>query len=168
MTVEPKTLQKVNTAMKKVIVILLQLLLNITVLAQNPKFASTDLNLRSGPSTSSQVLAIIPSGTSIQIAENCAWARVYYDRIVGYVDSKYLTTAQIINSQSPVITAQKQRTKKKTKYYTNVDGHKVEVPRLSDSVPVGATALCRDGTYSFSRNRRGTCSHHGGVAKWLE
>ncbi|WP_289144502.1 DUF3761 domain-containing protein, partial [uncultured Bacteroides sp.] len=29
-------------------------------------------------------------------------------------------------------------------------------------------ALCRDGTYSFSKSRRGTCSHHGGVAKWLK
>lgn len=33
--------------------------------------------------------------------------------------------------------------------------------------PVGATAVCRDGTYSFSAHRSGTCSHHGGVAKWL-
>ena len=31
----------------------------------------------------------------------------------------------------------------------------------------GATAICRDGTYSYSANRRGTCSHHGGVAQWL-
>lgn len=34
--------------------------------------------------------------------------------------------------------------------------------------PPGATALCRDGTYSFSKHRSGTCSHHGGVAKWLK
>jgi hypothetical protein len=33
--------------------------------------------------------------------------------------------------------------------------------------PAGATARCRDGTYSFSRTRSGTCSHHGGVARWL-
>lgn len=33
--------------------------------------------------------------------------------------------------------------------------------------PPGATARCRDGTYSFSRHRSGTCSHHGGVAVWL-
>jgi hypothetical protein len=38
-------------------------------------------------------------------------------------------------------------------------------PRTS-SVPNGATARCRDGTYSFSANRRGTCSHHKGVAVW--
>ena len=30
----------------------------------------------------------------------------------------------------------------------------------------GPSALCRDGTYSYSSGR-GTCSHHGGVAQWL-
>lgn len=36
------------------------------------------------------------------------------------------------------------------------------------SAPPGATALCRDGTYSYSKHHSGTCSHHGGVAKWLD
>ena len=36
------------------------------------------------------------------------------------------------------------------------------------SAPRGATALCRDGSYSFSQHRSGTCSHHGGVAMWLD
>ena len=37
------------------------------------------------------------------------------------------------------------------------------------SAPSGAppTARCRDGTYSFNKHRRGTCSHHGGVYAWL-
>jgi hypothetical protein len=30
----------------------------------------------------------------------------------------------------------------------------------------GATALCRDGTLSYSAHHRGTCSHHGGVRTW--
>ena len=34
-------------------------------------------------------------------------------------------------------------------------------------VPEGASARCRDGTYSFSRHHSGTCSRHGGVAQWL-
>ncbi len=34
------------------------------------------------------------------------------------------------------------------------------------SIPAGATAHCADGTYSFSLNHRGTCSHHGGVVQW--
>jgi hypothetical protein len=52
-------------------------------------------------------------------------------------------------------------------YYTNVEGVRVRRPTFSESVPAGASAQCRDGSYSFSRNRRGTCSHHGGVARWL-
>ena len=28
------------------------------------------------------------------------------------------------------------------------------------------TAICRDGTLSYSKNRQGTCSHHGGVKSW--
>jgi len=33
--------------------------------------------------------------------------------------------------------------------------------------PTGATAKCKDGTYSKSQHRSGTCSKHGGVAEWL-
>ncbi|OGI84555.1 hypothetical protein A3A07_03235 [Candidatus Nomurabacteria bacterium RIFCSPLOWO2_01_FULL_41_52] len=52
-------------------------------------------------------------------------------------------------------------------YYTNVNENTVHSPAYSNSVPAGASAVCRDGTYSFSQNRRGTCSRHGGVAEWL-
>jgi hypothetical protein len=30
----------------------------------------------------------------------------------------------------------------------------------------GATALCNDGTLSYSAHHQGTCSHHHGVAVW--
>ena len=33
--------------------------------------------------------------------------------------------------------------------------------------PTGATAKCKDGTYSKSQHRSGACSGHGGVATWL-
>jgi hypothetical protein len=36
------------------------------------------------------------------------------------------------------------------------------------AAPPGATAQCRDATYSFSQHHSGTCSHHGGVALWLD
>ena len=54
------------------------------------------------------------------------------------------------------------------RYYTNSAGERVQSPTYSNTVPAGATAQCRDGTYSFSRNHRGTCSHHGGVSRWLD
>lgn len=48
--------------------------------------------------------------------------------------------------------------------YINSQGNYVPSP---SSDPTGATAKCSDGTYSYSQSRRGTCSHHGGVAIWL-
>jgi hypothetical protein len=49
-------------------------------------------------------------------------------------------------------------------YYRNVSGHCVHRP---SSDPTGATAVCNDGTYSYSEHASGTCSHHGGVARWI-
>lgn len=52
-------------------------------------------------------------------------------------------------------------------YYTAVSGHQVHRPVQASSAPAGASAQCRDRSWSFSESRRGTCSHHGGVARWL-
>ena len=53
--------------------------------------------------------------------------------------------------------------------YVNKQGNVVHRPAhtVSGQAPTGATAQCQDGSYSFSQSHRGTCSHHGGVAKWL-
>jgi hypothetical protein len=42
------------------------------------------------------------------------------------------------------------------------------VAAAGNSDPTGATAKCKDGTYSKSQHHSGTCSHHGGVAEWLK
>lgn len=47
-------------------------------------------------------------------------------------------------------------------YYPSLD---YEADDYSD--PGLPSAICRDGTLSYSAHRRGTCSHHGGVAQWL-
>jgi hypothetical protein len=54
-------------------------------------------------------------------------------------------------------------------HYINKDGQAVHSPSKSKSgkVPDGASAQCRDGSYSFSQHHSGTCSRHGGVARWL-
>ena len=59
-------------------------------------------------------------------------------------------------------------------YYTNGQGHQVPRPcgnwrTEGASPPPGTTALCEDGTYSFSEHPyyKYTCSSHGGVAKHL-
>lgn len=51
--------------------------------------------------------------------------------------------------------------------YFNRYGQIVHRPVRAVHAPAGATARCRDGSWSFSLHHRGTCSHHGGVAVWL-
>jgi hypothetical protein len=54
-------------------------------------------------------------------------------------------------------------------HYTNSSGKVVHAPAhtVTGAAPAGASAQCRDGSYSFSAHHRGTCSHHGGVAAWM-
>ena len=50
--------------------------------------------------------------------------------------------------------------------YTNSSGHVVSDPKCVTGHVQGETAICRDGSHSFSEHHRGTCSGHGGVAEW--
>ena len=43
----------------------------------------------------------------------------------------------------------------------------VAAASTAGATPVGATAKCKDGTYSMSKTHSGACSRHGGVANWL-
>ncbi|MFI4982700.1 MAG: DUF3761 domain-containing protein, partial [Nevskiales bacterium] len=36
------------------------------------------------------------------------------------------------------------------------------------AAPAGATAKCKDGTYSMAKHHQGACSKHGGVGEWLD
>lgn len=38
---------------------------------------------------------------------------------------------------------------------------------VPDAVEPGATARCKDGSFSHSKQHSGSCSRHGGVAQWL-
>ena len=51
-------------------------------------------------------------------------------------------------------------------HYRNSDGFMVHRPDRVASAAFGrVSAVCRDGTFSYSRHRRGTCNFHGGVAR---
>lgn len=54
------------------------------------------------------------------------------------------------------------------RYYANRSAPVVQslAQVRSSGVPVGATAHCVDGTYSFSQQHSDTCSQNGGVAEW--
>ncbi len=141
------------------------LLLMVTNLFAGYRYTTHNLNLRTGPSTKYSAITIIPQGTSVTIDEDCdcKWIAVSYNGHIGYVSSKFLSKTFSKHSN---YRNQYSRRQSQNRYYTNVDGYRVQSPTYSNSSN-GATAICRDGTYSYSRNRRGTCSHHGGVARWL-
>ena len=42
------------------------------------------------------------------------------------------------------------------------------LPKRHGDDAAGATAQCRDGTYSHEPRQSEPCSKHGGVAKWLD
>lgn len=147
--------------MNKLLLLLCQIIFAFTLNAQDiTKYTTTSLNMRFSADSLSEVLTVIPKGTLVTIAEecDCVWIPIEYNGHIGYVSAKYLSKEQ----PSAVDHAQGN-----VRYYTNSKGERVQSPTKYDAAPEGATALCRDGTYSFSRNRRGTCSRHGGVKKWL-
>ena len=75
-----------------------------------------------------------------------------------------LVTSLVAASAAPAAHVQPAAAFCKQGYYKNVDGKCVHRP---SSDPSGATAKCRDGSYSYSLHASGTCSHHGGVARWI-
>ncbi|MDQ2741592.1 MAG: DUF3761 domain-containing protein [Chloroflexota bacterium] len=51
-------------------------------------------------------------------------------------------------------------------YYRSTDGSMVHRPTRGNVDYGRVTAVCGDGSRSFSHHHQGTCSHHGGVANW--
>ena len=130
---------------------------------------TANLNLRQGASTDAEVITTMRE-RRVVTARGCdsGWCLVEYfsfeqgRTLVGFASSQYL--------QDPFAefqTGSQSSSGNSGRGYINRDGDWVPSPRHSASPPAGATAVCRNGRYSFSRNRRGTCSHHGGVARWL-
>jgi uncharacterized protein YraI len=126
--------------------------------SDTPAVTTAHVNVRTHPLVTSQIVAKLPAGSRVVLG-GCAdgWCRVSAGNMVGYVLEEYLTR------QAPHVQASQ------GKGYINSDGKWVPSPVQTPDgqPPAGATAQCRDGSYSFSQHRQGTCSHHGGVASWL-
>jgi hypothetical protein len=132
------------------------------------KITSGDVNFRTSPEIKENKICMIPIGTVVNIVQDSSeqgnWSRINYNGKIGYVNGNFLKSISS-HSKSP---GYGNPPGKDIKYYKNSNGRKVQSPTHYDSTPAGATAECNDGTYSFSQSRRGTCSHHGGVKRWLK
>jgi hypothetical protein len=73
-----------------------------------------------------------------------------------YTDAVYFAKENLIGLYNP--------TKTSTPTYVIPTPY----PYTAPVYDYGPTALCNDGTYSYSQNHRGTCSWHGGVAVWYK
>ena len=148
--------------MRKIASAVLALCLSASALAaqtQLPDTAYTTaaVSLRAKPDPNARSLGRLAAETPVQVGacEN-GWCQTAVNGLNGYLPRLSLS-------------AEPNGSFKEGSGYTNSKGNRVRSPtRTSDNQPpVGATAQCRDGTFSFSQSRRGTCSHHGGVAKCL-
>lgn len=85
-----------------------------------------------------------------------------------YVNGYYRSNGTYVQpyTRSSPSTSIKTYTPPKPTYYINTTGNKVQSPTFYNSAPAGASAKCRDNTYSFSQHRQGTCNYHGGVQSW--
>ena len=157
--------------MNKLFLLLLLAIASTCCFSQKATTISS-VHLRMEANTASQSKAVLPKNSVVTIQDSTeGWYLVNYNGRVGFVNSGYLIQTNekgTDNYQQSSRQIRHPTSNTQIRYYTNADGNRIQSPTKYDAVPEGATAVCRDGTYSFSRNRRGTCSHHGGVAKWLQ
>jgi Protein of unknown function (DUF3761)/Bacterial SH3 domain len=120
-------------------------------------YTTAAVSLRAKPDPNARSVGRLAAETPVHVVacEN-AWCQTAVNGLNGYLPRLSLS-------------AEPNGAFKEGSGYTNSKGNRVRSPtRTPDNQrPTGASAQCRDGTHSFSQSRRGTCSHHGGVARWL-
>jgi uncharacterized protein YraI len=122
-------------------------------------YTTASLRLRDTPDTNGRILAVMPQGAAVRVIEcERSWCSIVFRSSSGFAAESLLVRSRPVGI--PLSTG---------RGYRNSRGIWMPSPtRTPDGqAPAGASAQCRDGTYSFSMSRRGTCSHHGGVARWL-
>jgi len=128
-----------------------------TTVRETLTYTTTIVTVRAKPLANAQSLGRVDAGVTVRrYSCSAGWCRIARGRLAGYALEEYL-------SSQPTTPPQRAGPG-----YTNSRGEWVPSPTRTpnDSPPPGASARCRDGTYSFSRSRSGTCSHHGGVGQW--
>lgn len=114
---------------------------------------SRHANLRDADSAGATVLEVIPQDASVEvIKQQGAWFLVKTETAQGWMHGNTLKLQSFDVNPNLPLTARRPPQPQPT-----------PEPALDNA---GATARCRDGSLSYSAHRRGTCSHHGGVAVW--
>lgn len=115
--------------------------------------------LHATESLDSRVLVRVPVNSTVSVGTCSAqWCKVTYATTTGSATKESIDAAKLPAAPTDI-----------SRGYRNSQGQLIPFPRKTpdNQPPPGASAQCRDGSYSFSATRRGTCSHHSGVARWL-
>jgi uncharacterized protein YraI len=144
------------------------------------------IRIRRGPGTQYETIGGLVSGTCLSILgrnEDSSWVyMVSEDNKTGWVAAWLLTiegdVAQVsvksVIAPLPTYTVvvavppAKQKTPKPQNSTSTGSQESSNQNTSSQDNTSGASAICVDGTLSYSAHRRGTCSYHGGVAQWLK
>jgi hypothetical protein len=121
-------------------------------------FTTTTVWLLASPTFSGKRVELLPEGAQVRSIKSQQQACIVeFRRLQGYVHQELLRGTPARNPVDP------------GRGYTNSKGQWIPSPAhtVDGHAPDGATARCRDGSYSFSQSARGTCSWHGGVLEWL-
>jgi len=137
---------------------------------------ATNANVRDKPAKGAAVVVTVHKGDLLSLVSTTAIGPWYQIRdsktaTVGWIHGNTITLLQAAETKPASATETERPRTTSTpitgRSYVNVDGIRVPSPVFSPTKPAGASARCRDGSYSFSQHRSGTCSHHGGVAEWF-
>ena len=135
------------------------------------------LSVSTSVATATSVISLVNPTLAVATPLSVSQQQSIHERATGNsVTPTYTPTPTAINANNPSLTPTTipsatavtpilLPTKVPTSTYPSV-----YIPPSDLTIPdngSGASAICNDGTYSYSAHRRGTCSHHGGVAQWL-
>jgi hypothetical protein len=124
-------------------------------------YARGAVNVRSGAGTAHSIAQTLARGDRIEVAtpDSHGWAAAYdwAGRHLGYV---HLPSTHL--RPSPPSNSSDEQPRSRRRFSSSARN-----AASTRGAPSGATARCRDGSLSFSAHRRGTCSHHRGVAEWF-
>ena len=145
------TMNRNKSSQKGAILLVLLIISCLNLWGQGKAVTLKGVNLRKQASQTADKLITIPKGESLFIAHcNDGWCEVNYKGTQGFVSEPLLLQQPIVDEEAveekPTVTQSDE-----IKYYKNIDGDKIKSPRKVKKAPEGATAICNDGTYSFSK-----------------
>jgi len=107
------------------------------------------------------------------ILDEAAGERGYYGRLLAYIEIDGYDFNETLIKQGYARVYEEGTASREERYMLSQDSVMARGTGLwgdceQESDVSGASARCKDGTFSYSKSKRGICSWHGGVAEWLK